>query len=134
MYPALTQKLNLLTFERFKPTNPGIWLFHCHIEWHIEAGLTVTFIEDPPGIQALHSAPPPGNIANCAALGIPVIGNAAGHGTLNGTGDPKMWLDLNGQPSSPEKDPHGYVLVRYFKNHAFVLTTNKCPLYTWTKC
>ncbi|KAI9333362.1 Cupredoxin [Zopfochytrium polystomum] len=25
--------------------NPGVWLFHCHIEWHIAAGLVMVFVE-----------------------------------------------------------------------------------------
>ncbi|KAG7285084.1 hypothetical protein NEMBOFW57_009704 [Staphylotrichum longicolle] len=32
---------------RFKADNPGVWLFHCHIEWHVEMGLTATIIEAP---------------------------------------------------------------------------------------
>ncbi|KAJ3216393.1 hypothetical protein HDU67_009528 [Dinochytrium kinnereticum] len=38
--------------------NPGVWFFHCHIEWHIQAGLAMAFIEIPdvvrsrPGIGA----------------------------------------------------------------------------------
>ncbi|KIP07399.1 hypothetical protein PHLGIDRAFT_38701, partial [Phlebiopsis gigantea 11061_1 CR5-6] len=27
--------------------NPGAWMFHCHIEWHLEAGLAGTFLEAP---------------------------------------------------------------------------------------
>ena len=30
---------------RFRADNPGIWLFHCHIEWHVSSGLTATFVE-----------------------------------------------------------------------------------------
>ena len=25
---------------RFKADNPGVWLFHCHIEWHLEQGFS----------------------------------------------------------------------------------------------
>ncbi|KAJ4306691.1 ferroxidase fet3 [Collariella sp. IMI 366227] len=32
---------------RFKSDNPGIWLFHCHIEWHVQSGLIATFVESP---------------------------------------------------------------------------------------
>lgn len=28
---------------RFEATNPGLWAFHCHISWHIEAGLLMQF-------------------------------------------------------------------------------------------
>ncbi|KAJ3378274.1 hypothetical protein HDU84_007702 [Entophlyctis sp. JEL0112] len=30
---------------RFVADNPGIWLFHCHIEWHMLTGFVVTFVE-----------------------------------------------------------------------------------------
>src|SRR5690606_4562268 len=32
---------------RFVADNPGVWLFHCHIEWHLTAGLALTIIEAP---------------------------------------------------------------------------------------
>ena len=30
---------------RFRSDNPGVWLFHCHIEWHVDQGLIATFVE-----------------------------------------------------------------------------------------
>ena len=30
---------------RFRADNPGVWLYHCHIEWHVDSGLTATFVE-----------------------------------------------------------------------------------------
>ncbi|CAE6424865.1 unnamed protein product [Rhizoctonia solani] len=32
---------------RFKTDNPGPWFVHCHIDWHLEAGLAVVFAEAP---------------------------------------------------------------------------------------
>lgn len=29
----------------FEPDNPGVWLFHCHIAWHVSQGLSVQFLE-----------------------------------------------------------------------------------------
>jgi len=29
----------------FKTDNPGAWLFHCHIAWHVSGGLSVAFLE-----------------------------------------------------------------------------------------
>ncbi|KAJ3293253.1 hypothetical protein HDU79_000547 [Rhizoclosmatium sp. JEL0117] len=29
--------------------NPGAWLFHCHVEWHMSAGLVMTFINNGDG-------------------------------------------------------------------------------------
>ncbi|RDB26212.1 Laccase-1 [Hypsizygus marmoreus] len=35
-----------MTF-RFFSENPGAWFLHCHIDWHLEAGLAVVFGEAP---------------------------------------------------------------------------------------
>jgi len=32
---------------RFRINNPGVWSFHCHIDWHASAGLVATIIERP---------------------------------------------------------------------------------------
>lgn len=32
---------------RFRTDNPGPWFLHCHIDWHLEAGLAVVFSEAP---------------------------------------------------------------------------------------
>ena len=32
---------------RFVSDNPGVWFFHCHIDWHLEAGFAAYFIEAP---------------------------------------------------------------------------------------
>ncbi|KAF9038016.1 laccase 1 [Panaeolus papilionaceus] len=32
---------------RFTTDNAGPWIMHCHIDWHLEAGLSVVFAEDP---------------------------------------------------------------------------------------
>ncbi|KAJ7113583.1 laccase 6 [Mycena epipterygia] len=37
---------NPTTF-RFYSGNPGAWFLHCHIDWHLEAGLAVVFGESP---------------------------------------------------------------------------------------
>ncbi|KAK0644590.1 laccase [Cercophora newfieldiana] len=29
----------------FKNDNPGAWLFHCHVAWHVSQGLSVLFVE-----------------------------------------------------------------------------------------
>ncbi|RAK94908.1 multicopper oxidase [Aspergillus ibericus CBS 121593] len=38
---------------RFQADNPGVWLFHCHMEWHAYSGLVVTFVEAPMVLQRL---------------------------------------------------------------------------------
>lgn len=30
---------------RFKADNPGVWAFHCHLEWHLQAGMLLFFEE-----------------------------------------------------------------------------------------
>ncbi|KAI0312942.1 laccase [Amylostereum chailletii] len=32
---------------RFTTDNPGPWFLHCHIDWHLAAGLAVVFVEAP---------------------------------------------------------------------------------------
>ena len=32
---------------RFVSDNPGVWGFHCHIDWHVAAGLVASLIEAP---------------------------------------------------------------------------------------
>jgi iron transport multicopper oxidase len=62
---------------RFKANNPGVYLFHCHIEWHVEMGLTATIIEAPERLRGAKI--PPDHIEACKALGIPYQGNAGGN-------------------------------------------------------
>lgn len=42
---------------RFRADNPGVWLFHCHMDWHFAQGLAMTFIEAPDRIQQLQIPP-----------------------------------------------------------------------------
>jgi iron transport multicopper oxidase len=87
---------------RFKADNPGITLFHCHIEWHVEAGLTATFIEAPTQLQQLKLAIPQNHYDTCKSLGIPTSGNAAGN-TNN-------WLDLTGANTEPPLNDYGALI------------------------
>ncbi|KAJ6491361.1 Fet3 protein [Mycena vitilis] len=79
--------------------NPGVWFFHCHIEWHLEVGLAIQLIEAPLLAQQ-QAANIPGFIQdNCHALGKPISGNAAGHS------DP---ADLAGLPLGPYPQNNGW--------------------------
>ncbi|KAF8753835.1 multicopper oxidase family [Rhizoctonia solani] len=49
---------------RFKTDNPGPWFVHCHIDWHLEAGLALVFAEAPDQIRQDRSPSTP------TALGI----------------------------------------------------------------
>lgn len=80
---------------RFRADNPGIWLFHCHIDWHLMQGLAMTIIEAPLEIQQREIIPDD-HWAACAAGSMPDKGNAAGntHYLLDLTGQNKQlpWL------------------------------------------
>lgn len=83
---------------RFKADNPGVWLFHCHIEWHVVSGLMATFIEAPTELQKKVSIPED-HLAVCRAGNVPTEGNAAGN--------TKDLLDLSGQNAPPDPLPEG---------------------------
>ncbi|KAG0041838.1 hypothetical protein BGZ83_001242 [Gryganskiella cystojenkinii] len=42
------------TVLRFINDNPGIWAFHCHIDWHMKAGLLVQFLSLPAEVQTFN--------------------------------------------------------------------------------
>jgi iron transport multicopper oxidase len=84
---------------RFVADNPGISLFHCHIEWHVEAGLTATFIEAPDVLQSYKLAIPASHKNVCTAQGIAMTGNAAGNTT--------NYLNLAGANTVPGANPYG---------------------------
>lgn len=84
---------------RFRADNPGIWFFHCHIEWHLASGLIATMIEAPALLQTTLSIPP-SHLDVCTAQNIPTVGNAAGNAV-----DP---LDLTGAPEPPRPLPAGF--------------------------
>lgn len=37
----------------FKTDNPGVWLMHCHIGWHVTEGFAMQFVERAAEIPAL---------------------------------------------------------------------------------
>lgn len=49
----------------FKTNNPGAWLMHCHIGWHVDEGLALQFIERQDEIRDLVDYTPFNN--NCVA-------------------------------------------------------------------
>lgn len=70
----------------------GVWAWHCHMDWHVEAGLTALFIVAPEEFQKSQTM----NTDICKAQGVPTIGNAVGNS--------KDWLDLTGEPLEPPID------------------------------
>ena len=85
---------------RFVADNPGVWLFHCHIDWHMASGLAMLVIEAPDQIRQRIGSVPPGHLDSCRAAGIPVDGNAAA--------DSANWLDLSAQNEQPGYLPDGF--------------------------
>lgn len=76
----------------------GVWLFHCHIEWHVTSGLIATFIEAPLELQK-NLTIPQDHLDVCKKGGIATTGNAAAN-----TED---YLDLSGQNKPPAPLPAG---------------------------
>jgi iron transport multicopper oxidase len=91
MSPNLIPKVKLTCLAR-------IQLFHCHIEWHVEAGLIATLIEAPDVLQDTQSIPHD-QYKTCESQGIPTKGNAAAN-----TDD---WLDLTGANTQVNTDNWG---------------------------
>lgn len=82
---------------RFRAQNPGVWLFHCHIEWHVIMGLTATIIEAPEELRGLPI--PSDHKAVCDLQKIPTAGNAAGH--------TKNLTDMTGANTVPQFPDNG---------------------------
>jgi iron transport multicopper oxidase len=61
---------------RFEANNPGVYLFHCHMEWHLEGGLAATIIEGPEMLRGAKI--PQDHIDACKKVGMGYEGNANG--------------------------------------------------------
>lgn len=89
---------------RFKADNPGVWYFHCHVDWHLQQGLAAVFIEDPKTLQEMDHLD--SNYMNtCSTLNIPNSGNAVG--------DDKNWFNMDNLPRQPPPLPSGFTLKGY---------------------
>ncbi|XPS97992.1 hypothetical protein M3J09_007208 [Ascochyta lentis] len=86
---------------RFRSDNPGVWLFHCHIEWHVATGLIATFIEAPLEIQKSTTIPPEHH--SLCARNYPPISTSG-----NAAGNVIDLLDLKGEPAPPAPLPAGF--------------------------
>lgn len=84
---------------RFVADNPGVWFFHCHIDWHLSEGLGMLMVEAPLQMQERLSIPED-HWAACQAAGVQSQGNAAGN-----TED---LLDLRGQNKQEPWLPAGF--------------------------
>ncbi|EXJ80094.1 hypothetical protein A1O3_08380 [Capronia epimyces CBS 606.96] len=52
----------------FETDNPGTWLMHCHITWHLDGGLALQFIERPQDIDAAGYVNKPSYKDECSSL------------------------------------------------------------------
>ncbi|KAJ1663747.1 ferroxidase fet3 [Coemansia sp. RSA 1646] len=99
---------------RFRADNPGVWLFHCHIDFHIMLGLQMTFVEAPDKLQQqMKAGLPDMHRENCIAQGIKTTGNAAGRKGLD-------MGKINAELPTPYPDqfesyypPSGWELISY---------------------
>ncbi|KAI0968018.1 Cupredoxin [Xylaria arbuscula] len=105
-FPAIPMRRDTLVLYpdgnivlRFRADNPGIWLFHCHIEWHVTSGLIATMVEAPLALQQSLTIPQD-HLDVCASQNIATTGNAAGN-----TAD---YTDLKGQNHPPAPLPDGF--------------------------
>ena len=84
---------------RFRADNPGVWLFHCHIEWHVASGLVATMIEAPTELQKTLTIPQ-GPLDLCHKQNIATTGNVAGNS--------KDLFDLKGANVAVKPLPSGF--------------------------
>ncbi|KAJ1643891.1 ferroxidase fet3 [Coemansia asiatica] len=74
---------------RFKADNPGVWLMHCHFDWHMALGLDMVFIEAPTEMQKRIKVPQ-SVIDQCKKLGLPTSGNVVGNQSYDYNGAPNL--------------------------------------------
>ncbi|KAJ1900181.1 ferroxidase fet3 [Kickxella alabastrina] len=75
---------------RFKADNPGVWLMHCHFDWHMALGLNMVFVEAPKEMMDVIKVPQ-SVIDQCKRQGIETKGNVVGN----------MAYDYDGAPNLP---------------------------------
>jgi iron transport multicopper oxidase len=61
---------------RFTADNPGVWYFHCHIDFHLVGGMAALFIEAPEALQGM--AVPAAAQGICSTVGQASSGNCNG--------------------------------------------------------
>jgi iron transport multicopper oxidase len=63
---------------RFKADNPGVWFFHCHIDFHVVGGMNAVLIESPDILQRQSLTVPASGMRLCKSHDKSPIGNCAG--------------------------------------------------------
>ncbi|KAJ1939887.1 ferroxidase fet3 [Linderina macrospora] len=77
---------------RFRADNPGVWVYHCHINIHGSPDslrMLMTFVEAPDVLQKTQTLPPK-LVRHCEMGGMKGSGNAAGNRGLDMTGLPPI--------------------------------------------
>ncbi|CZT07469.1 probable iron transport multicopper oxidase FET3 precursor [Rhynchosporium agropyri] len=129
-YPAIPMRRDTVVLHpegymvlRFQANNPGVWLFHCHIEWHMSQGLIATMVEAPLDVQKSQTIPQ-NHFDACKAGEMAYAGNAAGN-----TED---FLNLKGASQAPKPLPAGFtargIVAMAFSVLAAVLG---CTVIAW---
>ena len=80
---------------RFKADNPGVWMYHCHMVFHLAAGMMVTLVESPDILQSTLTVDQQ-SLALCREQMIATAGNCAGD-TVN-------VFDTRGCNNNPEDE------------------------------
>lgn len=88
---------------RFQADNPGVWFFHCHVDWHLEQGLAITLIEAPSEIQEIQSISD-NHFDACKLGNISFEGNAAGN---------LDFFNLEGENLQHKPLPPGFTIIGY---------------------
>ena len=70
---------------RWIADNPGAWILHCHIDFHLAVGLAMVVIEAPEKIQE-NLKVPDYMFQQCRQQGLPYTGNAGGLESLTNFG------------------------------------------------
>lgn len=99
---------------RFVADNPGVWFFHCHLDFHLEQGLAVTFVEAPDYIDKYI---PDSHLQVCRNSNMPTKGNAAGIDD--------DFLNLHGENVQPDPLPEGFT----FKGYVALFACTAAALY-----
>ncbi|KKY28050.1 putative multicopper oxidase type 1 [Diplodia seriata] len=100
---------------RFRAGNPGVWMFHCHIEWHLDAGMASTIVEAPLDLQREGVVVPQNHLDSCRAMNLTTSGNCAGNtADLSDTAachvyDTDPWGALITGPGTPGNGTNGTV-------------------------
>ncbi|KAJ2788067.1 ferroxidase fet3 [Coemansia linderi] len=86
---------------RFRADNPGVWLFHCHMDIHFGMGMALTFVEAPDVLRQRQQVPD-SMLELCRAQGVRTEGNGAGNAGFDLTGLPAPPVRvLRGGPALP---------------------------------